>query len=447
MAPRNRKVKNSDGTWSKKPFKQQTLKRKHLEDADGWTHVVGPHQNKIRETVDTDVVHIDRSTDEMLAQHEKTLKRWQEDDVRKTLITAIEEFEKTLNAKIKKIVCLGLGTLSNGNFTQQNDRHAQLAALMDMVGLLGGLEHLQLIAQDPVFGPCDKSFLNSLGFKVVESPGGFESVDEDTLVYAVHCHEEIYEEISKMTRPAIMIGNDLEQLSDLRDAPGWMKSLAGDYDETSVETVLLKRKDRHDSFHQIFCSAFYATRLYLRRSSTPHDLLKRSLMKEGPSSQARGILVPLESHVLEDSDASEDNLEMDSKEESPCPEVTRPVADENETFDIFDELNNLVLETKQPVSEMPPSDLTRGDPIEDKENLPPLPSEPAYENPTAENHENPMNVEMAEESIPVNKRSSVHNWLPGLHSSVLPTFQHKGFAFIFGQNAPEDSPPSIASNL
>lgn len=73
-----------------------------------------------------------------------------------------------------------------------------------------------MVAQDPVFGPCDKSFLDSLGFQIVENPSAFEAIDGDTLVYAVHCHEEIYEEIAKANRPAIMIGNDMEELCDSR---------------------------------------------------------------------------------------------------------------------------------------------------------------------------------------------------------------------------------------
>jgi len=73
-----------------------------------------------------------------------------------------------------------------------------------------------MLAQDPAFGPCDKSFLSSLGFQVVGDPAAFEAIDEDTLVYAVHCHEEVYEIVAKMDRPAILIGNDLEELSSSR---------------------------------------------------------------------------------------------------------------------------------------------------------------------------------------------------------------------------------------
>lgn len=73
-----------------------------------------------------------------------------------------------------------------------------------------------MVAQDPVFGACDKAFLEFLGFRVVESPGAFEAIDGESLVYAVHCHEEIYEEIAKVERPAVMVGNDIEELCDSR---------------------------------------------------------------------------------------------------------------------------------------------------------------------------------------------------------------------------------------
>lgn len=138
MPSRNKKkIRNPDGTWSKRPIKPQVVKRKHVEDAHGWTHVIGPHQHQLRETTDTNIAYIERNLEEMSAQHEKMLKRWQESETRKTLTTNILEFESSSNVKIKKMVCLGLGTLSNGNFTQQNNRHAQLAALMDVVDLLG----------------------------------------------------------------------------------------------------------------------------------------------------------------------------------------------------------------------------------------------------------------------------------------------------------------------
>lgn len=70
-----------------------------------------------------------------------------------------------------------------------------------------------------------------------------------------------------------------------------LKLLAVDYKETSIEPVLSKRRERADSFDQIFYSAFYATRLYLRISSPPHESIHNAtplLEEENTCIQIRG---------------------------------------------------------------------------------------------------------------------------------------------------------------
>lgn len=158
---------------------------------------------------------------------------------------------------------------------------------------------------------------------------------------------------------------------------------------------MFKGKARQDSFDQIFYFAFYATRLHIRKSST------NSEAKDGSSTQARGVLVTLESHDVEEPDTPENSSEMASREESPCDEDT--IVAEHETFDIFDDLKNLALQADPPVQETPPTDIARGDPVEDKENLPPEQSEMPLETPVTENVENRMDLEMADETDPVNK--------------------------------------------
>ena len=69
---------------------------------------------------------------------------------------------------------------------------------------------IKLIAQDPIFGPMDKEFLEYMGFEIMETPKAFEFIDEHSFVYAIHCYWNIYDEISKGPRPAVLIGNDLE---------------------------------------------------------------------------------------------------------------------------------------------------------------------------------------------------------------------------------------------
>ena len=51
-----------------------------------------------------------------------------------------------------------------------------------------------------------------MGFEIVENPKAFELIDEHSLVYAIHCYWNIYDEISKGPVPAVLIGNDLEEV-------------------------------------------------------------------------------------------------------------------------------------------------------------------------------------------------------------------------------------------
>jgi hypothetical protein len=79
---------------------------------------------------------------------------------------------------------------------------------------MAAILEIPVIAQDPAFSLLDKEFLQSLGFKVFESPEGFDLIDSSSLVYAIHCYPVVYDEVGKKGPPAVLIGNDLTRLTD-----------------------------------------------------------------------------------------------------------------------------------------------------------------------------------------------------------------------------------------
>lgn len=73
---------------------------------------------------------------------------------------------------------------------------------------------IPVIAQDPAFSPLDKEFLHSIGFEVLQSPEGFDAINTNSLVYAIHCYPIVYDHVGKKGPPAVLIGNDLIRLTD-----------------------------------------------------------------------------------------------------------------------------------------------------------------------------------------------------------------------------------------
>lgn len=64
--------------------------------------------------------------------------------------------------------------------------------------------------QDPIYTDMDKEFLTSRGQYVVEDPAGFQEIDEDTLVFAIHCYGDVYKKMSESKKPAVLICTDMD---------------------------------------------------------------------------------------------------------------------------------------------------------------------------------------------------------------------------------------------
>jgi len=171
-----------------------------------------------------------------------------------------------------------------------------------------------------------------------------------------------------------------------RESSAWLKPFANDYQgSSSVEPVLSKRKEWADHFAQIFYPAFYATRLYLRKSpelvESPQILSSET--KESSSSKVRGSSVSSERQSVEEIQPLGENLEI-VREYSP--EASVPIAQKDlpDNFQIFEDRKRLYEEIGQPMQEEITLIEAAGDPaIENKENFPPTEIEPVPVNPSS----------------------------------------------------------------
>ena len=69
---------------------------------------------------------------------------------------------------------------------------------------------IRCVVQEPRFTETDKEFCGRLGLEAVDSPGGFEMVDGETLVFGIHMELEIYN-LALKTLPAVFVGASLEE--------------------------------------------------------------------------------------------------------------------------------------------------------------------------------------------------------------------------------------------
>ena len=184
-------------------------KRRQIEDEDGWTYVVdAPKSNKPLPKTSAfhggdfeinGVSYINRTLEEMVAEVAHWTKAWEQSEACGQLKEMIQ------GMKIKKIVVLGLGSLQSSRREGRRATATQLAALQTL-----NTEHLPVVFQDPQYTDLDKELLSSLGHVVVPDPEAFAAINAETLVYAIHCYGPIYKKISDGTRPAILIGTDVD---------------------------------------------------------------------------------------------------------------------------------------------------------------------------------------------------------------------------------------------
>lgn len=72
----------------------------------------------------------------------------------------------------------------------------------------------------------DKEFLTSLGYVIVESPFAWDKVTKESLVYGIHCYNDVVRSVIEDVRPAMMIRNILHSelwYVNYLDQPAWAK--------------------------------------------------------------------------------------------------------------------------------------------------------------------------------------------------------------------------------
>ena len=198
----------------------QPKKLSKIIDSSGWTHIVNGPSNAVSaqdinshntslQTFDITPLQIEQ----VLESHARYLDLWKNSDCWRSLAEFLQNtILSRRDLRITKCVCLGLGSLSAGRVSSKHE----LAALVTILSLLSNSHCIEnVIFQDPAFNDVDEAVLIRLGYSVVSTPIGFESVDNTTFCFAPHLENEIFALALGGVHPALCIGN-----SDvLRDRP------------------------------------------------------------------------------------------------------------------------------------------------------------------------------------------------------------------------------------
>ena len=172
------------------------------------------------------------SAPDIQRDHNRQMAQWQESTCRQRLMDLFSAPGRP-RPRVSRAVCLGIGSFdpNDGSWWAKRYAHTQLAAFLTIVAALrdqenqrdgqDGSQHengqqeqpqpIRCFFQEPMFSPSDKEFIRGLGqeFEVVESPQGFELVDDQTLVFGVHLYCDIYSQAIAACVPAVFVGTSL----------------------------------------------------------------------------------------------------------------------------------------------------------------------------------------------------------------------------------------------
>ncbi|KAM3560887.1 hypothetical protein MY1884_002674 [Beauveria asiatica] len=166
-----------------------------------------------------------RPPESLRADHDKIRVQWLDSPAHEALIRLVDSHAQDL--QIDKAVCLGIGTFDpeDGGWEAKRAAYVQLCALSTLTSQLEkySKRSIECIFQEPIFTDSDKSFLTSLGHRIVSSPAAYSLIDNTTLLLAVHLYRPIYAAALKLNLPAIFVGTGwdvwdtitVEQSSDL----------------------------------------------------------------------------------------------------------------------------------------------------------------------------------------------------------------------------------------
>ncbi|KAI0476578.1 hypothetical protein GGR56DRAFT_481412 [Xylariaceae sp. FL0804] len=172
---------------------------------------------------------------QMQQDHERFTSKWKDSpscrQLREMIASRAASSGSGSGVGISRAVCFGLGSFdpSKGYLDAPRQSHIQLAAFLCIVDQLsqsslgGGKEPMECFFQEPVFNAVDKSFIESLGHQVVDSPEGFRLVDASTVAFGVHLYKEVYLQIIEKHIPAIFVGTPcgVWEDADMFVLPDW----------------------------------------------------------------------------------------------------------------------------------------------------------------------------------------------------------------------------------
>jgi hypothetical protein len=167
--------------------------------------------------------------------HDRIVTPWRDSECCQELRSLISSNCQS-HARLTTAICLGTGSFDpvSENWTQIRTAHVQLEAFRVMVEALSMCirmplpylhYHVQLtllpvetqlgsriscFIQEPAFTTTDRQFCQSLGFTVVDSPGAFEMIDTNALVFGVHLYIPTWAEALGRTLPGCYIGSPLD---------------------------------------------------------------------------------------------------------------------------------------------------------------------------------------------------------------------------------------------
>ncbi|KGQ03093.1 hypothetical protein BBAD15_g11689 [Beauveria bassiana D1-5] len=211
---------------------------------EGWTRVKRKsRQNPSKKTYTAEAHHLPetftprthgllRPPESLRADHDKIRAQWLDSPAHEALIRLVDSHAQSLH--IDKAVCLGIGTFDpeDGGREAKRAAYVQLCALSTLTSQLVSSpwgknlfvscslssrptniatekyskHSIECIFQEPIFTDSDKSFLTSLGHRVVSSPAAYSLIDNATLLLAVHLYRPIYAAALQLNLPAIFIG-------------------------------------------------------------------------------------------------------------------------------------------------------------------------------------------------------------------------------------------------
>lgn len=153
------------------------------------------------------------SASDIEKEHQRIAAQWEASSSCRQLQEIVAS-RASSRCSISNAICLGLGSFDpeNDSWDSKRKSHVQLAAFLCMVEQLqrSSPHKIPCLFQEPVFNSSDKSFIQSLGHEVVESPEAFDRVTPSTLVFGVHLYKSIYVQAIAKHLPAVFVGTPLD---------------------------------------------------------------------------------------------------------------------------------------------------------------------------------------------------------------------------------------------